>query len=49
MANEIALFRNFGLATPSAITYSAPMNAFVGTGFTSAAGNSYFNAARFAV
>lgn len=48
MTQEISLFRNFGLATPSAISYSAPMNAFVGTGFTSAAGNSYFNAARFA-
>lgn len=48
MANEIALFRNFGLATPASITYSSPMNAFVGTGYTSAAGNTYFNAVRFA-
>jgi hypothetical protein len=48
MANEIALFKNFGLATPATISYSAPMNAFVGSAFTSAAGNTYFNAARFA-
>jgi hypothetical protein len=48
MANEIALFRNFGLATPASISYSTPMNAFVGTGYTSMAGNTYFNAVRFA-
>ena len=48
MANEIALFRNFGLATPADITYSSPMNAFVGQGYTSMAGNTYFNAVRFA-
>ena len=48
MASEIALFRNFGLSTPTAISYSAPMNAFLGSGFTSQAGNTYFNAARFA-
>ena len=47
MENQIALFRNFGLATPATISYSTPMNAFVGQGFTSAAGNTYFNAARF--
>lgn len=47
MENQIALFRNFGLTTPAAISYSTPMNAFVGQGFTSAAGNTYFNAARF--
>ena len=48
MANEIAIFKNFGLATPASINYSAPMNAFVGAGFTSMAGNTYYNAARFA-
>jgi hypothetical protein len=48
MAHEIALFRNFGLATPASITYSTPMNAFVGQGYTSMAGNTYFNAMRFA-
>lgn len=47
MANEIALFRNFGLATPASISYSSPMNAFVGQGYTSMAGNTYFNALRF--
>jgi hypothetical protein len=48
MENEIALFSKFGLATPSNIRYSSPMNAFVGSGYTSAAGNTYFNAVRFA-
>lgn len=48
MANEIAIFRNFGLSTPASITYSSPMNAFVGQGLTSLAGNTYFNALRFA-
>lgn len=48
MSQEIAIFRNFGLATPSSITFSASMNAFVGSGYTSTAGNTYFNAARFA-
>lgn len=48
MANEIALFNKFGLATPASITYSTPMNAFVGQGYTSMAGNTYFNAMRFA-
>lgn len=48
MTQEISLFRNFGLATPAAISYSAPMNAFVGSAFTSLAGNTYFNTARFA-
>lgn len=48
MKQEIALFKNFGLATPSSITFSESMNAFVGSGYTSMAGNTYFNAARFA-
>lgn len=48
MENQIALFRNFGLATPSRFSYSQEMNAITGNGFTSAMGNSYFNALRFA-
>lgn len=39
MTQEISLFRNFGLATPAAISYSAPMNAFVGSAFASLIGN----------
>ncbi len=48
MTNEIALFRNCGLATPASFSYSQPMNALVGNGFTSYSGNTYFNAVRFA-
>lgn len=48
MTNEITLFQSFGLATPSNVTFSESMNAFVGAGYTSGAGNTYFNAARFA-
>ena len=47
MTNDIALFRNFGLATPASFSYSQPMNAFVGNGYTSTIGNTYFNAVRF--
>ena len=47
MTNEIALFKSFGLATPASFSYSQPMNAFVGNGYVSAMGNSYFNAVRF--
>ena len=39
MTQEISLFRNFGLATPATISYSAPMNAFVGSAFASLIGN----------
>lgn len=47
MTNDIALFRSFGLATPASFSYSQPMNAFVGNGYTSTIGNTYFNAVRF--
>lgn len=47
MTNDIALFRSFGLATPANYSYSQPMNAFVGNGYTSTIGNTYFNAVRF--
>ena len=48
MANEIALFKNFGLATPSNIAYSESMNAFVTSAQTFPSGNAYGSAARFA-
>lgn len=48
MTQDISLFSNFGLATPSSVTFSESLNAFVGAGFRSIAGNTYFNAARFA-
>lgn len=47
MNNEITLFSNFGLATPSSITFSESMNAFVTTAQMFASGNAYGNAARF--
>ena len=47
MTNDIALFRSFGLATPASFSYSQPMNALVGNGYTSLIGNTYFNAVRF--
>lgn len=47
MTKDIALFRSFGLATPASFNYSQPMNAFVGNGYTSSVGNTYFNAVRF--
>ena len=48
MANEIALFKNFGLATPKGISYSESINAFVTTALAFPSGNAYCNAARFA-
>ena len=48
MKQEIALFKNFGLATPSSITFSESMNAFVTTAQAFPSGNAYGNAARFA-
>ena len=46
MSQEISLFRNFGLATPATVTFSESLNALVGTGYTSMAGNTYFNSLR---
>lgn len=45
--NEIALFQKFGLANNSNFNYSEAVNAFIGNGFTSIAGNTYFNEVRF--
>lgn len=47
MNQEIALFKNFGLATPSSIAYSESMNAFVTTAQAFPSGNAYGCAARF--
>ena len=48
MTQEISLFSNFGLATPSSVTFSESLNALVGAGYTSMAGNTYFNTLRLA-
>ncbi|MBR1807936.1 MAG: hypothetical protein IJ776_00915 [Paludibacteraceae bacterium] len=48
MSQEISLFRNFGIATPNTITFSKSLNALVGVGYTSMAGNTYFNSLRMA-
>ena len=47
MAN-IEIFKKFGVSVSSNVTYSASLNVFTGNGYTSAAGNNYFNAFRFA-
>ena len=48
MTQEITLFKNLGLATPTSVTFSHNLNALVGAGYTSMAGNTYFNALRMA-
>lgn len=48
MTQEITLFQNLGLATPASVTFSHNLNALVGAGYTSMAGNTYFNALRMA-
>lgn len=48
MANELALFQNLGIVNPANVNYSSLMDAFVGKGYTSTTGNTYFNAAHFA-
>ena len=48
MTQEISLFRNFGLTTPTTVTFSESLNALVGAGYTSMAGNTYFNSLRMA-
>ncbi len=45
--NEIALFQKFGLSRNTNFNYSEAVNAFIGNGFTSLAGNTYFNEVRF--
>lgn len=47
MAN-IEIFNKFGVSVSSSVTYSSSLNVFTGNGYTSAAGNNYFNAFRFA-
>ena len=46
MTQEMILSKITGVST-NGINYSAPANAFVGSAFTSAAGNTYFNMMRF--
>ncbi len=45
--NSLALLNKFGLAKTGSFNYSDQSNAFLGNGFTSAAGNTYFNSLRF--
>lgn len=47
MSQEIALFQKFGLSTNSNFKYSEIANSFIGNGYTSYAGNTYFNEVRF--
>lgn len=46
MSNSIQLFQKFGLVN-SQVSYSEIANAFHTTGYTSFAGNTYFNSIRF--
>lgn len=48
MENEIMMFNRFGLSTNSQYSYSEVANAFIGEGYTSQAGNTYFNAIKLA-
>lgn len=45
-SNEITLFQKFGLAKNCNFNYSEGINAFIGNGFTSNAGNTYLNEIR---
>lgn len=47
MKNAVALFENYGLVN-SKVTYSDVANAFLSQGYTSMAGNTYFNSFRMA-
>lgn len=47
MTTEISLFQKFGLTTKGNFKYSEEANAFLGNGYTSYAGNTYFNEIRF--
>ena len=44
--NEITLFQKFGLVKNSNFNYSEAVNAFIGNGYTSLAGNTYLNEIR---
>lgn len=45
--SEIALLNKFGIAKCSNFNYSESVNAFIGNGYTSMAGNTYLNEIRF--
>ena len=47
MKNSLTLFKKFGLVNAN-ISYSEVANAFLSTGYTSSAGNTYLNSFRFA-
>ena len=47
MTNTLVLLKQFGLSKGS-INYSEKANAFLSSGYTSSAGNTYLNAVRFA-
>ena len=47
MTNSIAIFQKHGLVN-SNLSYSEVANAFLSTGYTSSAGNTYFNSIRVA-
>ena len=44
---EIALLNKFGIAKSGNFNYSESVNAFIGNGYTSMAGNTYLNEIRF--
>lgn len=44
---EIALLNKFGIAKANNFSYSESVNAFIGNGYTSMAGNTYLNEIRF--
>ena len=45
---NIVLFKDLGVSVSSNVTYSTSLNVFSSNGYTSAAGNTYFNSFRFA-
>lgn len=47
MSNSITVFQKFGLENPN-ISFSEVSNSFITNGFTSAAGNTYYNSLRLA-
>ena len=46
-SNEIALLNKFGITSNGTKIYSEESNSFLGNGYTSMAGNTYFNSVRF--
>lgn len=46
MSNSMVLLQKLGISTNSSLTYSEQSNAFLSQGYTSQAGNTYFNTLR---